>query len=48
MSLLMFAITPDQVSVMTDTLATDTELRPAFFTTKCVALPHLRMGVLSR
>lgn len=45
MSLLMYKVTPEQVAVMTDTLATDTDLRAVFFTTKCVAMPHLRMAI---
>ena len=45
MSLLMFFQTPDQVVVLTDTLATTPSGTPHLFVTKCTVVPHLEMVV---
>lgn len=45
MSLLMFNLSPTQVFVVTDTLATTNSGTPFMFVSKCVAMPHLEMVV---
>jgi len=43
MSSLIFATDETQAFIATDTLATSVDGEPAFFTTKALAVPHLRM-----
>lgn len=45
MSLLMFALRDDGYSVVTDTLATEDDGAPSFFTSKAALIPHLQMVV---
>lgn len=45
MSLLMFNLSPAQVFVITDTLATTEAGAPFMLVSKCVAMPHLEMVV---
>lgn len=45
MSLLMFNLSPDQVVLLTDTLATTPSGAPHLLVSKCVAIPHLEMVV---
>jgi hypothetical protein len=43
MSLLMFAQTDEEIWVLTDTLAADSDGAPAFYTDKCLPVPRMRM-----
>jgi hypothetical protein len=45
MSLLMFALAPNEVVVLTDTLATTPAGGPYLFVSKCSVVPHLEMLV---
>ena len=45
MSSLIFELSPDSINVATDTLATLPSGEPAFFSTKAIYIPHLRMIV---
>ncbi len=45
MSLLMFSHQPDNIVVVTDTLATAPDGTPSFFKTKAFPIPHLQMVV---
>lgn len=46
MSLLMFALDPSQVIVVTDTLATHPDGEPFLLVSKCAVVPHLEMVVV--
>jgi hypothetical protein len=45
MSLLMFALAPRRVMVVTDTLATGDDGSPLMFASKCVPMAHLNLAV---
>src|SRR5437867_1910098 len=45
MSLLMFVLAPPQVTILTDTLATNASGDPSLLVSKCSVMPHLEMAV---
>src|SRR5215813_11334493 len=45
MSLLMFALAPTRVMVVTDTLAIAADGSPLLFASKCIPVPHLNLVV---